>query len=107
MNNDLLRDVIAVEKEIQQNIERTQQDARIWLESREKELEVRCTREERAILESLLADEEQAKEDAARRTSELIKTAEEQAGRLAEITDEALDLVAAIRMRSILPGYIK
>ncbi len=60
MDNNILREIIDVEKEIQQSVEQAKETTRAWLETRKKEMDERLAREEKEIVDSFQQSRETA-----------------------------------------------
>jgi vacuolar-type H+-ATPase subunit H len=104
MENSTLRDIIEVEKEIQQGLEQAKEKMREWIEARKKEAEEEEARSEAALLSSFQQARENAMRDAGSRASSLITEAEGRAARLTYLEDDILAGIAANHIKKILPG---
>jgi vacuolar-type H+-ATPase subunit H len=104
MENNILRDIIGVEKEIQQSIEQAKEMARVWLETRKKEMDERLANEEKEIVDSFRQSRELLEREAVNRAEDLVKLAELQVDHINQLKDEALARIVADRIHMILPG---
>jgi vacuolar-type H+-ATPase subunit H len=104
MENNLLREIIGAEKEIQQSIEQEKEIVRGWLETRKKELIERLAREEKELVDSFQQSRERLAREAAGRADDLVDREKEQADRLVQVDIDVLTRVVADRIRAILPG---
>lgn len=104
MENNILRDIIGVEKEIQQSIEQAKEMARVWLETRKKEMDVRLANEEKEIVDSFHQSREILQREAVNGAEDLVKQAELLADHINQLKDEALARIVADHIHMILPG---
>ena len=104
MENNILRDIIGVEKEIQQSIEQAKEMARVWLETRKKEMDERLANEEKDIVDSFRQSREMLQREAVNGAEDLVKRAELQADHINLLKDEALQRIVADHIHMILPG---
>jgi vacuolar-type H+-ATPase subunit H len=103
MENNILREIIGVEKEIQQSIEQAKEMSRAWLENRKKEMDERLTKEEEEVVASFQQSRQKAAREAASRADDLVRQAELQADRIVHVKDEMLSRIVADRIHTILP----
>ena len=104
MENNILREIIGVEKEIQQSIEQAKEMARVWLETRKKEMDERLANEEKEIVDSFRLSRELLEREAVSGAEDLVKQAELQAEHINQLEDEALARIVAEHIHMILPG---
>ena len=104
MENNILRDIIGVEKEIQQSIEQAKDMARAWLETRKKEMDERLAKEEQEIVASFQLSREKLAREAVSGAEDLVKRAELQADRIVQLKNETLEQIVADHLHMILPG---
>ena len=104
MNNDILREIIDVEKDVQQSLDQARERMRIWLEARKHELDEDLAREEKEISASFQQSREGITREAAGKAADLVKQAEQQAAHLARLNDDALAGIVANHIHKILPG---
>jgi len=104
MENPTLREIIEVEKEIQQALEQTKEKMREWIEARKKDAEEEVARSEADIRESCRRGRESAARAAAGRASSVITEAEGLADRLGLLENEKLSGIVANHIEKILPG---
>lgn len=100
----MLREIVEVEKEIQQSIDHTKASMREWLDSCKKEIEEELARKEKEVLASF----EQARADtmrhAANRASDLVTEAEKETDRMKHLKNETLSGIVMNHLHKILPG---
>lgn len=104
MENNILREIIGVEKEIQQSLEQAKEKARAWLEKRRKEIDERRAGEEKEIVASFQQAREKLAREAASRADDRVKRAEQQADRIVRLENDALTRIVANHLNKILPG---
>jgi vacuolar-type H+-ATPase subunit H len=104
MENNTLREIIGVEKEIQQSIEQSKEVARAWLETRKKEIDERLAKEEKELVASFQKAREKLEREAASRADALVKRAEQQANRIVRLENDAVARIVADHIHKILPG---
>ena len=104
MENHTLRDIIEVEKEIQQSLDRTKETLRAWLDARRKEAEAELARSEQEILASFQESRENVMRDAGSRASVLAAEAEDRAARMSQLQHGLLAGIVANHIKKILPG---
>jgi vacuolar-type H+-ATPase subunit H len=104
MENHTLRDIIEVEKEIQQSLEHTKETLRDWLDARRKAAEEELARSEQELLASFQQSRELAMRDAGSRASVLATEAENRAARLTQLQHDLLARIVANHIKKILPG---
>jgi len=104
MDNNILSEVIEVEREIQKCLELEQAKARDWLEKVKKECADEVLQEEGRIKDSLAAAEDRARKDAEESAASSVRDAEA----LVELRDHLdramLQAVVDKHIRTILPG---
>ena len=104
MNNDLLREIIEVEKEVQQSLEQEKERVRLWLEARRHELDEDLAREEKEMRGSFQQSRERISREAANKAADLVKGAEQQAAQIMRFNDDTLAKMVSIHIHKILPG---
>jgi vacuolar-type H+-ATPase subunit H len=104
MDNNILREIIGVEKEIQQSIEQAKEMARVWLETRKKEMDEHVAKEEKEIFDSFKQSREKLEREAATAAEDLVKRAEQQADNIIQLKNETLARIVAKHIHMILPG---
>jgi vacuolar-type H+-ATPase subunit H len=103
MENNILREIIGVEKEIQQSIEQAKEMSCAWLENRKKEIDERLTKEEEEMAASFERLRQKAATEARSRADDVIKQAELQADRIVRFKNETLARIVADHIHTILP----
>ena len=103
MENDILREIIDVEKEIQQSVDLEKLAMSKWLESKKSELEEGLARGEEEIQESFRRLREAAIENARKRASNIFTEAEQQAARLIQLRNDDLTAYVMNHLHEILP----
>lgn len=104
MENDLLRDVIEVEKEIQRSLEQAKDASHQWLEAQKREIAEETGRQEKQITESFNQAQELARKNAENKASDVVTKAEQLADRIAHIENDTLSKIVANHIHKILPG---
>ncbi len=104
MENNLLREIIDVEKEIQLSVDQMKTSTSEWLAAKKKEIEQETAREEKDILASFQQARESTIRDAAKRASDIVTEAEKQADRLKHLNSQTLSGIAMNHIHKILPG---
>ncbi len=104
MENNILREIIDVEKEIQLSIDKAKVSAGEWLDAKKKEIEQETAQEEKNILTSFEKARENSIRDAANRASELIAEAEKQADRIKHLNSQTVSGIVVNHIHKILPG---
>jgi vacuolar-type H+-ATPase subunit H len=104
MENDILREIIDVEKEIQQSVEHTRATMREWVSARKKEIEDELVRSEGDIQAAFRRSRETAIEDARKKAANIIADAEQQAVQIGQIKDDVLKSMVSNHLHKILPG---
>jgi len=104
MNNDILREIINVEKDVQQSLDQARERMRIWLEARKHELDEDLAREEKEITASFQQSREGITREAVDKAADLVQQAEQQAAHLGRLNDDRLAGIVASHFRKILPG---
>lgn len=103
MENHTLRDIIEVEKDIQQSLDRTKETLRDWLDARKKEAEEELAQSEQELLASFQKAREQVMRDAGGRASVLATEAENRAARMTQLQHDLLAGIVAGHIKKILP----
>ena len=103
MDNNILRDIIDVEKEIQQALDRAQSETRAWLEARKQEAEEELARDEEQIRMHAEQAREQALRDAQADAADRVRQAEESVRNLSLVNDAVLSRCVERHIRKILP----
>ena len=104
MENNILRDIIDVEKEIQQTLDREKLKTREWIDMRKKEIESDFAMQERNILQSYQQARENAEQEAEKTASELFEQSKQQTDRLAHLENDILSTIVTNHISKILPG---
>jgi vacuolar-type H+-ATPase subunit H len=104
MENNILREIIDVEKEIQQSLDQAKINSHEWLDARKREIESNMARQEQDILQSFERAREQAAQEAAQIGSQLFEQAKQQADRLAHLENDLLVKIVTSHINKILPG---
>ncbi len=104
MESDILREVIEVEKDIQQSVDHAMVTTREWLNARKKEVEEELARSEVDIQESFRRSRETVIEDARQKALNIIASTEQQAARIMQIKNDALKGMVWSHLHKILPG---
>ena len=104
MDNNILREIIGVEKEIQQSVEQAKEMARVWLETRKKELDEQLAKEEKGIVDTFRQSREKLEREAVSGAEDLVKRAEQQADNIIQLKNETLARIVAKHIHMILPG---
>jgi vacuolar-type H+-ATPase subunit H len=104
MDNNILRDIIDVEKEIQQSLEREKVKTREWLDVRKKEIESDSALQEQNIRQSYQQSLENAKREASKIASELFEQSKLQTEMLAHLENDVLSTIVTNHISKILPG---
>lgn len=104
MEKNILRDIIDVEKEIQQSLDQEKLKTREWLDARKKEIESDFAMQEQNILQSYQHAQEKAEQEAAKTASELFERSKQQTDRLAQLENDILVKIITNHMSKILPG---
>ena len=104
MENDILREIIDVEKEIQQSLDGAKVRTREWLNARKKEIEDNLARQEKEMAGSFQLSREQVAQDAVKKTSEFMEQARRETEKLAHLEDDILAKIVMNHIEQILPG---
>ncbi len=104
MENDILREIIDVEKEIQQSVDRTRMTMREWLNTQKKEIEDELARSEGDIQAAFQRSRETAIDDARKKAANIIADAEQQAVQIGQIKNDVLKSMVSSHLHKILPG---
>jgi len=102
MDKDILNEVIAAEKEIQQCIKQEQGRLRAWLDEVKKEAAEAVARAEKNDGESLGRAIEEAKLSAGKQAKQVVESAEARAARFKELDDAVLRAIIMKRLPRIL-----
>ncbi|HET6516555.1 MAG TPA: hypothetical protein VFG09_15485 [Thermodesulfovibrionales bacterium] len=102
-NDDILGEVIAVEKEIQRTLDREKGKSREWLDGVRKETEEKFAREEEKIKGAFAIALEQARKEADERAAMIVRDAEANARGLDNLEDDFLKKIIEKGIRRILP----
>jgi vacuolar-type H+-ATPase subunit H len=104
MENHILREIIDVEKEIQQSIEQAKVRTREWLETRKQEIETDATRQEQSLLQTFEQARETAVHEAEKKAAEYFEQSKAQADRLTHLENDILVKIVTNHIRKIIPG---
>ncbi len=104
MENNILREIIDVEKEIQLSVDKAKVSIGEWLDAEKKEIEQETAKKEKDILASFQQDRENSIQDAANRASKLIAEAEKQTDRIKHLKSQTLSGIVMNHIHKILPG---
>ena len=104
MENNILREIIDVEKEIQQSLDREKLKTREWLDARKKEIESDSAMQEQNILQSYQQAHKNAEQEAAKTASELFEQSKQQTDKLAQLENDVLVKIVTNNFSKILPG---
>ncbi len=103
MDNTILRDIIEVEKEIQQSVDKAKDMTREWLAARKQEINDNRAREEQELAASFQKSRENLVREAETRSSELLRRAEQKNARMAQVRNDTLAAIVSKEIRRILP----
>ncbi len=104
MENNILREIIDVEKEIQLSIDKAKVSTGEWLDAKKKEIEQETAQEEKNILASFEQARENTIREAASSASLLIAQAEQQADRIKHLKSQTVSGIVVNHIHKILPG---
>ena len=104
MDNNILSEVIDVEREIQKCLDREQEKARDWLAKVKKECADELVREEELIRDSLAAAEDQARKEAEESAASSLSAAAALVEQRDHLDRALLQAVVDKYIRTILPG---
>ncbi len=104
MENNILREIIDVEKEIQISVDKAKVSIDEWLDAEKKKIEQETAKEEKDILASFQKAREKTILDAANRASELVSEAEKQADRIQHLKSQTVSGIVVNHIHKILPG---
>ena len=104
MDNNILSEVIEVEREIQKCLEIEQAKARDWLEKVKKECADEVLKEETLIKDSLAAAVDLARKDAEESAASSVRDAKALVEHLDHLDRATLQAVVEKHIRTILPG---
>jgi len=104
MESDILSQVIAAEKKIQQSLDLEKIKAREWLERVKKECEEEFIREENEIEKSLENLTAEAAREAAGEATGIVSRATAEAEHLGRLQADTLSRIVGKQIAGILPG---
>jgi len=104
MDNNILREIIDVEKDIQQSLDQAKLKTREWLDARKKEIESDAAMQETNIMQSYHHDLENSLQEAAKTAAELFEQSRQQADRLAHLGNDVLVKIVSNHISKVLPG---
>jgi vacuolar-type H+-ATPase subunit H len=104
MDNNILREIIDAEKEIQQSLDQEKLKMREWLAARKKEIESESALQEQHIILSYQHALDKAVQEAAKTASELFEQSKRQGDRLAHLKNDILVKIVTNHIGKILPG---
>ena len=104
MENNILREIIDVEKEIQQSLDQAKIVTREWLDTRKREIENDLAAQEKEIALSFQRAREDAAQDAEKKASELVERAKKRTDRISRIENDILARIVTGQINKILPG---
>jgi len=104
MDNNILSEVIEVEREIQKCLEIEQTKARDWLDKVKKECEAEVLKEEAQIKDSLAAAENLARKEAEESAAASVRDAAALVEHMDHLDRVVLQAVVEKHIRTILPG---
>ncbi len=104
MENNILREIIDVEKEIQLSVDAAKVSIGEWLSAEKKKIEQKTAEEEKDILASFEKARESTIRDAEKRASDLIAEAEKRADRIIHLKNQTVSDIAINHIHKILPG---
>ena len=104
MENNILREIIDVEKEIQQSLDQAKIASREWLDARKKEIEKDLVRQEKYIALSFQQARDDAARDAEKKASELVEQEKKRTDRISHTENDILARIVTGQINKILPG---
>jgi hypothetical protein len=104
MDNNILSEVIEVEREIQKCLELEQAKARDWLEKVKKECADEVLKEEARIRDSLAAAEDRARKEAEENAASSLRDTAAFVEQMDHLDRAVLQAVVDKHIRTILPG---
>ncbi len=104
MENNILREIIDVEKEIQLSVDKAKESIAEWLGAEKKRIEQETAKEEKTIVASFQQARENTIQDAAKRASEIVLEAEKQSDSIKHLNSRTLSGIAVNHIHKILPG---
>ncbi len=104
MENNILREIIDVEKEIQQSLDQAKIASREWLDARKKEIEQDLVGQEKEIALSFQQARDDAARDAEKKASELVEQAKKRTDRISHTENDILARIVTSQISKILPG---
>jgi hypothetical protein len=105
MDNNILSEVIDVEREIQKCLDREQEKARDWLAKVKQECADELVREEELLRNSLAAAEGQARKEAEEGAASSLSAAAALVEQRDHLDRALLQAVVDKHIRTILPGF--
>jgi vacuolar-type H+-ATPase subunit H len=102
---DILAEVIKVEKEIQARLEAEGEKARQWVEQVKREMEEKALRAEEGFRELLENRIQEARAEADRKASEILNDANSKAEKIENLSDETLKSLITRHISRVLPGF--
>ncbi len=103
MEDNILSDVIALEKTIQARIAAETSDAEKWVAAAKEQIRKDLALRQEGLRGEARQSVQKAKEEAEAKASELIRRAEEEAGLLLGVSDERLKEMILERLSLIIP----
>ncbi len=104
MENNILREIIDVEKEIQKSLDQKKLKTREWLDARKKEIENDSAKQEQDILQSYQQAQETAEQTAEKAAAELFEQSKRQADTLNHLENDLLVKIVTNHISRIIPG---
>jgi hypothetical protein len=104
MENEILKGVVEVEKDIRQRLEIERKKVQEWLAKVKHDVEKEVLEEEAGLKENLNRSVHDAHSDAQVKAARIINDAEEYARKLESLGDDVLKRVALRHVHLILPG---
>ncbi len=104
MDDDILSQVVEVEKEVQQRIEIEKKMSQEWLENAKKEAEEKVLIEEKELKKNVNDSISTARLNAEKKAEAIISDANIEAGRLEKLDDDILKNIIIKHIIKILPG---
>ena len=104
MDNNILREIIDVEKEIQQSLDQARETARDWLEVRKKEMLEDLEKEEQNIAGMFRQSREKLAQEAENKAQDFIKHAERQVENIQRLDEGTLNKIVSNHIEKVLPG---
>jgi len=104
MEDDVLRKVVEIEKEIQQKLGKEKLKAGQWLKKIRAEAEKEVSRIEDALKKSFADELEAIKNQAQQRAAEIVKAERKKAAILEKTGDDIVRKIVSRHLKQILPG---